>query len=859
MTPARKIGITIRQTGDQAIRISAWLAANGQRLGCGQAMLGDALASLSTELDSLQRALERPCAIAVVSTGGDGQASLVSRFIEQSQRGTDGDRRQIGGSAHALLAAGGQDSGGATAAVRFTSAPIPAAPDGMAFAIQLLGLADLAAIMVRTHFTLVEVAAVATPMPHGKRLREIFAEVAPRLAVAPAPGLQRRDVQDLREWLASSFPEAASLKMLDACGYWQELADVAPHLPLADRILVLSVLWSEQPDITLWFAKLAEALSRVSFETAAFCPRDAVLIPVEDASFRSSPHTTSILAVQALGADDAPQVRISTRFGQRVPLARSSVAALIAQITLPIDAPAFAPTPEAELIAFPTPPTVRVRASPSPSSVRAPVLAPATVEAFAHAKALHLFERSLRRHDFAALAVVVEPDADCDDALAPAVAEWIDRTHGSTPASRELSRTTMFVVATRLEESSGALDDDTWGDRLESTLSTTIGSGMPWTREWVPSQPFDNVHLYQHDDLPGRHGSRRPLGTNRASRQATAHGMVAGLTVLPGQPVRSAGECELLVREIAAADGGAERLSLRLGTLALPTERLAQLRRHVIDLRSGLRLRLARLTSGQDADEDMRWRRELAATIGHRMARLARSDGLGQLLAAFSIGEGELEALADPALSATHPGTFPPAVGLALPPPDHAATPRHGLSQLDPGLLARRAVCHWSMALHWRSRSARLARDVGLTPRVLEHLAGEIAVGAERLDLEGRFRTLLSDRLAEHQPSAPVRLFASCGSAMINGFLERLEFDTPSDTAAKRGQGRNRMAVQVGAGGTAVMPVAPLRRPLPTVWCESLGALIEANIEATRLKPDTDNELSGMMTSMLVDHAEASL
>ncbi len=199
MTPARNIAITVRQTADQTARISSWLGQKASSLGCGHAMLGDALASLSGELDALQSAIERPPAIAVVSASGAGQASLVAGFIEQSQRGTDGERRQIGQSAHALLTGGAAGSGGAITAIRFSSATVAPAPESMPFAVNLLGLADLAAVMVRTHFTSATATDVAEATPRRARIEEIFAEITPKLAVAPAPGLKRRDVQELRE------------------------------------------------------------------------------------------------------------------------------------------------------------------------------------------------------------------------------------------------------------------------------------------------------------------------------------------------------------------------------------------------------------------------------------------------------------------------------------------------------------------------------------------------------------------------------------------------------------------------------------------------------------------------------------
>ncbi len=888
MTPRQKLALDLRQTLEHTASVADWIASRRNTVGPATASLSQYLASLNADLGLIQQALDRPPALAILAGGGIDLPTLVGQIVAHAAQGPDVEKRSRGAAA-ALMP--GERAGGHLAVLRFSaSAALAAGPDEFPVAVNLLGLADIAAILVSCYYTIVPGARARAP--DHQRLATVYADAGRSLSSATIPGLTDRDVSDLRENLAIAHPDSPALKVLSAHGYWEDLAAVAGHLPAAERLSVLALLWGEHAGLTRIAGQLSDALSRTGNVTEIFCPREA-LVHRASASGWPAPHPLSILAANTLLglADEADEpVRIVGRFGQRSALTRSVLSALAAEVTLPVPPPLLGLAPETDLLVFPPIAAPHDFVLPAATAMsRAPSLPqPSLLRAFARAKAMHLLEQAIRRHELTSLLVAVDPDSPADDVLAAPIAGWIAHAQGPTAAARETNSPQLFIAAVRTLVVEERAHDPTaadeaargWGTRLASTLVDSIGGGFGWPLEWVPGQPFDNLYLHQQAST-----LRPAFPAERATSMADPSEMRMGAKLMLRAVASMARHLRHLPHEIAtlehalaSTDGGLSLILEASIPLSDASQKHRQLRRRLAVARSSLHARIGPLVTN-DADEDaIQWRRRAGTMLQYRVSGLAQRRQLGLLLDALSIRESELECAYWRLRS-----------GVARTPAHTSAATSYGLKAWSSDLpettvarpdaqeltaLASSAIDTWCNAMHWTARSSRLAHELRLSSLLLDRIVGELTEGADRSGLGRRLRAVLDQAFSAGPSRQPERLFASCASAVINDFLARLSLDA---VATVPSGGRAASPRTTTAYGTSLargpdpaisshrprpMLVQALSasRPLSKIWPDALAALIDGNIAAVGhgSAPGLPTELASRLAPSPFDILEAT-
>ncbi|MEZ5818032.1 MAG: virulence factor SrfC family protein [Hyphomicrobiaceae bacterium] len=850
-----------------------------------------ALSAASVELDLVERALDDTPALGVLMSSGIDRQTVLGGLLGEGERPRTMAARTRDTASAVAAAMPGDSAGGAGPVLRFALAGTTGAPEGFPLSARLLGLADIAAILAKVRFELDPGARFAS-IDHD-RLATVFADAGQALSAAVVAGLTPGDVDELRFALASALPDVPALDALSASSYWDDLSAVAAHLPLAARLGVLAILWGEHAGLTRIAHRLAEALSRVGFANAVFCPREAVFQNAHGLGWPAS-HPLSVLAcrtLHGLGDDADEPVRVVGRFGHQTTLPRAVLAAILAEATLPLPASPLPDSP-ADLLVFPSP--AAQRSQPALAALKPEAGAPDGTEPlmdiFARSKARYLFERACRRHAITSLIVAIDPGTDADDSLAPLLIDWIDLAHGSTPADRETSHCRLFVAVLRtpdLGESSAPQDfeqrADEWRERLARALGESVGGDHGWMPEWIPGEPFSNVFLCQPAELPQASSPAAPHRVPAAphDRRLGGHLMVRASEGL-GHFCQLPHESDLLERALVGPDGGFARLARAAAATSTTDEKLHQLRRALAETRRALRAHLDVVGIGTADDAALERRRRAAAVIEHRIGAFARRHRLGHLLAALTVSDDVLRTASRQIClhpreagnrenlrrATVAPGSFHAPAG------SEAATSAVAARQ-DLRALARTSIDTWAAVLHDRACSARLAQEIGLPRSLFHRLVDEILIGADRCGLETRLEAVLSQVMASGATEVDHRVVVSAGRVVINNYLERLSLDpapvwareqavprkAPGSTGPFIHPAVTSLAAPVASPLRASSPwqspaVWPLdghrRRSLATSWGTAFRNLVAANIASLAFSGSRNRarELAGLLASL---------
>lgn len=871
MTPAQKIALEAKLSVQRINQLAAWLDHNRPVVGDSEAGLREALRTLLVRFDGLQHAIDTPPAIGFVGEPGSGKSQLV-RALTALGEGRDGSRGRLadGEVLRNLLFHDGEVS--CSAAVRFRSAASQGAQREHPFRIGLLGLADVAAIIVRVYCSGFPRARCTAPSL--ARIASIYEEVSRNLQAGSVPGFTDRDVYALRETLDTLYPDFEGLKLLTAAGYWNDLAEVAAHIPDADRLKVLSLLWGEQPELTRLFTELGETLARLGFVTEAFCPREA-LIELDPASGWMRRHSESIIdcaSMARLGTAGAATLHVVGRYGQAATVTRAAMTALVADLSLTISSAPLAALKPAEIIAFPShaPPDdlatlAASAADPYHDNGGGTPGAMQIARLYARAKAAHIFDRACQRNEVTTLVVCIDPVADHNDTLQPAIGDWIDIAQGADPYVREQRRSGLFVAA--VASAGGALLGEAG---MSADLADAVAADLSWPREWTPSRPFLDV-------IEVGVAARASAAGARELRGLATEPHLAG----HGEDVRM-----IAVRGAHPAPNGANRedVSPRVTeTLVRPLldaiapvsqtpVKQRQLRRQLGELHRRLRSRFLRFHTDGELVE---WRQRIAAIIDHRLYRVVRNGKLGLLLSALMVSEAELLALYQRSLRQPFEQGMETMLGgvadieIVEPGADGAGgfeySSRYAkLGRAEGAALARQVVAHWHAAMRRSARSARLCRDIGIGEALLEHIIDEIGAGAARLGLTRAVAEAIVACNVHGDEGG--RLFASCVGPVVNGFVESLVLsgygdDRPAATAAVDA---GVLSAETALATLATQQTTPRNSHgapefgLEVRWCRSLASLIEANIVAARYTHGggANSDLGRLLSQLPVSHLE---
>jgi hypothetical protein len=901
MTPVQRITLTCRQTGEHASRLIGWLE-HDQAYALQHRGLRDEIEGAIGRIAEIRHAVDLPPSIGVVGAQGAGKTELIAGLASLRRHALvaefSGGQIDLNVIDAVLPQAGHQGIG---VVLRFSAIEGPVAPKGLPVRLGLLSQTDLVRVLARSYHTHFPAAHLAPPT--AARIAEAFRLAERALIAQSVVGLSGRDIADLRDHLHGFYPESATLRALAAAGYWDQLGELAAHMPDAERRRLLALLWNEEPGLTRLFARLCDGLERLGHAHEVFAPFEA-LATKERGTGWVVPHPRTVVAaatLQALGQGIDEKLRIAGRYGQIAEVERSVIAGLAAELPLRLASPQLAVVKPAQVLEFPSPPALVdfdpdcLLDSGSADSLQG------IAALFAHVKAIYLLERACQRHDITSLVVCIDPlTADQDD-VSPAVAEWIETTQGSEPHHRERLQTGLFVVGTKLDQlgqpglGGGSVREaaQRWGDRLGAKLSNEIGADQEWPLEWTPGRAFRNIYLFQ-----------RPPEAS-APQAAAAPGTLMAVTQLPTAPDGFDAETVLkapnLARYIdnptltwsgatAGPDGGIGHLLTGLSSAAQASAKHRQLNSHLVDVRRRLRSRLLRLHLSNDPSQIAEWRRQLALVAQGRLHRVAQADRMHVLQIGLSVTEHELAVLYFGA-QAFHPASNVANGG-------HAADRRPRADTAYCERLAVVTVEYWLQSIRQVARSTRFCRSVGVAQPVLQHMVDEIAIGAMRLGIAAHL-TETFYRAANAPTERPLAesYFAAVAVRVIGRFVERLTLrgedgrhSTSAGMAAGADRSRTRLhndqpapageiagtngyssqkrgyLATVGAGSDAgqawsAAAATGLRESDRATrhWGQAYGVLVEANIAAAAHLTggaDRDRELGELLAGFLASPLE---
>lgn len=691
------------------------------------------------------------------------------------------------------------------------------------------------------------------------------------------------DVYDLEDYCLTRLGKTPRLRLLRACGFWDEAAALAPRLPLEGRVRLFSLLWEELPVFTRLYERLARSLEALGHARTAHCALAALVeaAPGGGDGWTRSPR--SIINVSTLGGlgrdggeDDA--VPVVAAGGASLRLPRADLAALVAELFIIMDdqpLPFFAHT---DLLDFPG---ARTR-KPQPK-INEVLDAPATrTENFLRGKVAYLFERYCDEQELNSMLLCVGPSNQEVATLPGMIEQWVESTHGRTAADRARVETALLFVLTKFDtvfERGAGKDAD--GTRFDNRLKASLiepfaqtAHRTRWVTEWHPGKPFDSLFwvrnpnieqraLFDYADGPGlvetgvRADMRGFIDTLRAAHLDNA---LVRRHVADAAVAWDAG--------MALNDGGIGRVAERLAALCRPEVKRSQVAQRLRVLRVGVGALLAPHHVSGDVETLREEKRALAAQLLRMLGGSLSRGRLGEVqyalrlrqdaaLAVFRAAERAAAQLmaAPPSVSApaasaaAKPAQSPPAddvlalLGLDEPAPVPSAVPSEapGAPPARPADLADRFVSDLKGA--WMDGVADLAGDdgalayLGLDGPLVLRLAQEIQLAALRL---GVFAGITEAVRAAQQFKGGEReawVWRQVGpaTARFNDFLATFGFDAPAGTEVRdfKDQPKRIFVQRPDVEGLPALSgqVAAYEQPGFVDWLLALQAVVRGNAD----------------------------
>jgi hypothetical protein len=721
---------------------------------------------VATKANHLARAAERPMCISVFGASQAGKSYLISALARHGQQPL---RVEAGDASVDFLAqinpvGGGESTGLVT---RFSIHKRPGLPD-LPIVLRLLSQSDVVRIVANGF--LADVDRDGTSPPAVARLSAVVQTAQAARQPGAVGGFSESDVLELQEYLDRYFRSHPVVTGLGS-EYWTAAAATAPLLSPAERATLFSPIWGELPELTGLCARLLTALAELGDATEAFCALDA-LMPRED----------SIIAVNTLdrlGEADGSQVTVGTAAGRRVALPRPVVAALVAELRLVLTEKPFDFFEHTDLLDFPG-----GRSRENIADLPRFLAQPGNLSLFfRRGKVAYLYQAYLAEQELTAMLLCVGPSVQEVRTMPGMVMEWIEATHGATPAARAGKPTGLFLVLTmfdrQFDEKAGG--QEPWSTRLEGALDRFLTLEFDWHKRWQGDAPFNNTYWF-----------RNPTIRAKALLDYDESGLETGLR----EPQRiAAQEAEYLAdplvrrhfREPARAwaeafrlnDGGLTYLADNLRPLCDPQLKRTQVGTQLHGLAAGLRARLAPYYVSDDAAAAQEQRMNEAFGVVESVQRIGEDQRLGLLLRSLQIPplslQGPFYAVQRSAPLSRRVSTND--IGARLRerwgrPTQQAPEPEADRAVDLSDMLAQAAIQDWTGRLHAFGARADLEQAFGFSREQGATLIKVLSESARRLGL----RPEVAARIREHynanaEPWLRVRVPSMLAEEMINQFV----------------------------------------------------------------------------------------
>lgn len=821
---------------------ATWLETNGEALHLDREGLGRAFRRFSRRARRLQVAAGRPPCVAVFGASQAGKSYLVSSMATSGGRpllSVYGDQ-----TVNFLLDLNPQGDKESTGLVsRFTTRPV-STPAGSPVPLRLLSQTDVIKILANgfmEDFKLDDL-----EPPDAASVSALFDRLEKQAGAAEQGGLTIDDVEEMQEYFNLHFRTHPVIRELGSA-YWARAAEVIPRLPPALRAEAYAPLWNNTPAFTRVAGELIGALERLGFPDTAFCGLDA-LMPREQGVLNAD-------TVFAIGEGARGDVRVVSAGGQAAMLDRALLAALIAELTVPLHDQPWDFFQHTDMLDFPG-----ARSREMFRRLDDFLAEPGRLgRVFLRGKVAYLFQRYNVEQEIAAMLLCVGPSNQDVQTLPEMIATWIDQTIGPNPAARARQRNALYLVLTKFDMEfveKGGEDIESgqrWTTRLQASLLDFFGKAYDWPREWTPGRAFD--HCFWLRSTAVRFNavfdySEETDGTLGETPAPRAEGFLAPRLVayLQNESIHAhfADPQRAWNEALRANDGGISYIAENLRPVCDPALKLEQVGGRLRELASDIGQNLRPHFHSGDLAAELARARAAARDLIRVLLGTSQAQLFGCLLRALQVTQDQVTSVYWRMQS--EPDDEPVPIGTAAGGADYleleglldgmgeaaaapAGTPRHRFDRL-----ADLALGDWKEELQRFAEAPDIERAFRL-PRAQALVLIEAVIRAsQRLDLRGDIVRQLHARASfqQHSTAAAQKPVIVIEQA-INNFVTWLGYDRlPPEQRPKTPNGTRlifapRPPVK-GLPSLGDQP-APFDRTFHIDWMTALARAMEENVQ----------------------------
>jgi hypothetical protein len=308
------------------------------------------------------------------------------------------------------------------------------------------------------------------------------------------------DVWDIKAYFEQNFNKFSHyVKHIDQSGFWSQVGEVIAFIPVEKWSGLFSLLWDNNPHITMIFNLLVEELKSIDFEKELFVSENAIL---RDEG--------AILDVQRLNGifENLDLTEASKRDGQKLKINTCRLSALTSELTLNVvDAVAEAKPflKQTDLLDFPG---ARGRLEWNLSDINEI----SVVEMFLRGKISFLFNKYSSDMEINNLMFCMKDEQIEVNELSSILHDWIQRNIGKDQETREknignLPTSPLFIVFTFFNKqlkfdsiNDASIDNQNyskrWDNRFVRFFEGQIAAKYNWHNQWTESNPsFSNFYL----------------------------------------------------------------------------------------------------------------------------------------------------------------------------------------------------------------------------------------------------------------------------------------------------------------------------------------------------------------------------
>lgn len=775
--------------------------ANSDRVGSGLASVQRLLKKEIVAVRKASDAIDRPMCVSVFGPSQAGKSYLVSVFARHGEKPLMARFGDLGREVDFIREINPGGDRESTGLVTRFSIREPKSPAGAPVVLRMLSETDIAKILGNSFF-LDGDTKKRTPLSPDAVLKALEAAGSSAGTGGQAGGISEEDVWDLQDYFEKQFAGMANIETLAA--YWEEAARLAPRLSVADRTRLFSVLWGECEKFSELYLELATALERLGFPKEAYCPIEALV-----------PRDKSIIDVETLSGLGKPgreELQIRSMEGPAVSLPRPVVTALVAELHITI---AEKPSPlfeHTDLLDFP--------GARSRQKIDLAAFLESNPEAlkelFVRGKVAFLFDRYVAEQELSGMLLCIKPSNQDVVTLPDMIDDWIQISHGGTPAARARVETALFLVLTMFDMhfSEKAGDEgqslaDRFRARMGASLTRFFGKAHKWPFEWTPGKPFDNTFWLRNPNFKAESLIRYD-GSTEVEILPDKQGKVSALreAYLEVDEVRQHfhDPARAFDEALRLNDGGVSYLTDHLSAICRPEIKYEQIGGRIERIAQQVRRVLSPYFVDSDVEKRLAERYEISEHILSGLTQAWERNQFGSAMRLLQVSQNgisehlhieysnRLKRLSDDGdrtnvgKSAPKPprrplSAAPPMPGAARKTVAAAAAHKPTVSQKAPSretYLARSAIGHWIDGMSALAHNDSALQIMGLEPDIASELVAELTTATRRTNLEERVAQDLS-RIVGGSIERPDALLEKAGfvaTSHINRFVGTLGFDT---------------------------------------------------------------------------------